>query len=357
MTTPTYPNGNQEPTDPQLDDDSFIIKRYLALFISNWYWFAISLFIALTVVYCINRYSEKIYTVSSSLLIKDEKDGGLSFGKNIMPGANVFNSQQNLNNEIGILKSFRLNKRVIDSLPEFKTVYFGVGKRNIVESRLYKGSPFLVKAESINRQPQNVKIYITITSATTYRLETIGKNKIAGNKKFGEKFSDFGFNFIISLRDPEHYAFRPEDSNKYYFSFAGSEDLASYYMGKLDVSPISKDATLVNLSSSGFVPAQEVDYLNKLMELYIWEGLESKNQTADSTIEFIDRQIKTVTDSLLKAETKLQDFRLKNKLVNISEEGTMIQNQVEKFENEKATLELQYQYYQYLKEYINSRNE
>jgi capsular exopolysaccharide synthesis family protein len=357
MTTPTYPNGYQEPLDPQLDDDSFIFRRYLSLFVSNWYWFAISLFTALTIVYCINRYSEKIFTVSSSLLIKDEKGGGLSFGKNIMPGSDVFNSQQNLNNEIGILKSFSLNKRVMDSLPEFKIVYFGVGKRNIVESRLYKGSPFLVKTEAINRQPQNVKIYVTIISATTYRLETIGKNKITENKKFGERFSDYGFNFIISLRDPEHFAFRLEESNKYYFSFAGSEDLASYYLGNLDVTPVSKDATLVNLSSSGFVPEQEVDYLNKLMELYIWEGLESKNQTADSTIKFIDRQIKTISDSLINAENNLQNFRLENKLVNINEEGTFLQIQIEKLDNEKTILELQYQYYQYLKKYLDSRNE
>src|ERR1035437_1885825 len=127
-----------------------------------------------------------------------------------------------------------VNKRVIDSLPEFKIVYFGVGKRNIVESRLYKGSPFLVETESIDKQPQGVKIYVTITSATKYRLETVGEIKVAKEKKFGARYSDYGFNFIINLRDPEHFTFRPEDSNKYYFSFAGSEDLASYYMGKLD---------------------------------------------------------------------------------------------------------------------------
>jgi len=128
-------------------------------------------------------------------------------------------------------------------------------------------------------------------------------------------------------------------------------------MGKLDVTPIGKDATLVNLTSSGFVPEQEVDYLNKLMELYMWEGLESKNQTADSTIKFIDRQIKTISDSLINAENNLQNFRLENKLVNISEEGTFLQLQIEKFENEKTILELQYQYYQYLKEYLSSRSE
>jgi uncharacterized protein involved in exopolysaccharide biosynthesis len=127
------PLSYQESYDPQIGDDDINIKRYLSLFISNWYWFAISIFITFTIAYGINRYSEKVFTVSSTMLIKDDqKSGGSSFAENLMPGSGLFNSKQNLNNEIGILKSFSLNKRVIDSLPEFRIVYFGIGRRNIV---------------------------------------------------------------------------------------------------------------------------------------------------------------------------------------------------------------------------------
>src|SRR5512133_2085932 len=136
MTATNNSSGYPDPFDPTQDNGSIDIKRYLSLFLSNWYWFLIALFISLTLAYGINRYSEKIFTVSSTLLIKDGKDGGgVSLAQNVMPGSNLFNTKQNLNNEMGILRSFRLNKRVIDSLPEFRTVYFGVGRRNFVESR------------------------------------------------------------------------------------------------------------------------------------------------------------------------------------------------------------------------------
>ena len=39
------------------EDDNLDIKRYLSLFISNWYWFAVALFFSLTITYTINRYS------------------------------------------------------------------------------------------------------------------------------------------------------------------------------------------------------------------------------------------------------------------------------------------------------------
>jgi capsular exopolysaccharide synthesis family protein len=340
------------------DDDNIDIKRYLSLFISNWYWFIISLFISFTLAYGINRYSEKLFTVSSTLLIKDgQNGGGLSFAENFIPGSNVFNNRQNLNNEIGILKSFRLNKRVIDSLPEFRTIYFGVGKRNIVERRMYKSCPFKVFAKSINSQPKWVKIGVKIISDTTYDLEINGISDTRRELKFGNQFKEMGFDFIVDIRDKNSFYFNPNLSNKYYFYFSGSEELTNEYRGKLGVYPIDKEATLVSLSASGFVPEQESDYLNKLMEIYINQGLEDKNQIADSTIKFINRQLDLISDSLKKAEDKLQNFRLENRLIDLSKEGSLLQSRLEQFENEKIALDLQEQYYQYLKGYLETRNE
>src|SRR5664280_2876074 len=119
---PTYP---YPPPQPNLgDDDNLDIKRYLSLFISNWYWFAISLFIALTVAYGINRYSGKLYTISATLMINDDQYAGTNriIGSAI-PGGDIFKSKPNITNELSILKSFSLNKRAIDSLPEFRVAY------------------------------------------------------------------------------------------------------------------------------------------------------------------------------------------------------------------------------------------
>jgi len=346
------------PQTPQPEDDNIDIKRYLSLFISNWYWFAISLFLSLTIAYGINRYSERIYTVSSTILIKDEKiGGGLSSSDKLMSGSSMFSNQQNLKNEMGILKSYRLNKRVIDSLPEFRIVYYAVGKRNIVEKRLYTQCPFIVKPESIDNQPMGLIVNIKIISDTTYLLGIDGNYKDLEPHIFGKRYIVSGFNFIIKLRNPKHFRLYTGESNKYYFYFMDSRELANEYSGKLSVTMIDKDATLVRLSASDPVPQQEADYINKLMKLYINQGLESKNQTEDSTFAFIDRQLKTILDSLKKVEENLQDFRLKNKLIDISKEGSVIQTRLELFENEKTGIELKYQYYQYLKQYLDSKNE
>ena len=340
------------------EDENADIKRYLSLFISNRYWFAISLFFALTLAYGINRYSTKLFTVSSTLMINDDQYAGANrIVGSVIPGGDVFRSKQNLTNEISILKSYSLNKRVIDSLPEFKVVYYGVGRRNIAETQLYKECPFRVITKSIDNQQKHVKVNVRINSDSTYILGIDGNYKVGRPLKFGQRFSNTDFDFIINLRDPDRSKFNPRISNKYYFYFVGSDELANNYRASLSAAPVEKDATIVTLSKVGLVKQQEIDYLNKLMEVYWKQGLESKNLTADKTIKFINDQLHTVADSLKKTENRLQKLRVDNKLIDLAQDGTLLQSRLEKFENERISLELQKYYYQYLKEYLDSKNE
>jgi uncharacterized protein involved in exopolysaccharide biosynthesis len=93
------------------------------------------------------------------------------------------------------------------------------------------------------------------------------------------------------------------------------------------------------------------------MDVYINYGLDIKNKTADQTMHFIEEQLVTISDSLNLAEGDLENFRLKNRLIDISREGLMIQNRLEQIDGEKTTLILQKNYYEYLKEYIESKSE
>jgi tyrosine-protein kinase Etk/Wzc len=348
----TSPSNYPQYYDPS-DEDSIDIKRYLSLFLSNWYWFAISLFISVSVAYGINRWSEKIYTVSSTLLIKDDRNATLT---GIFPGSEGFRSQQKVNNEIGILKSFDLNHRVMDELPEFSVIYTSVGKRGIAETRMYKNTPFIVLLDSLQNQQSQQKIEIRLLSDKEYQIKLNGDNDLK-TVPFGEKFNEKGFNFIIKLRNPEKFKYDPDASNKYYFYFSDPASLANSYRNKLSVSPIEEEASLVTLTTTGYVPQQEADYLNKLMDVYLEYGLEYKNLTSEQTINFIEQQLNTISESLKIAETDLESFRLANRLIDISREGAIIQDKLEEIDAERTRLIMQKNYYEYLKDYIDLKRE
>lgn len=341
-----------------VEDEGIDFRKYISLFVSNWYWFAIALFISISIAYGINRWSEDVYSVSSTLLIKDDQLGGLGSGlTNIFSGSGSYGSQQNVKNEIGILKSYKLNYRVMEKLPEFYIIYTSVGRRGIAETRSYKSCPFVVIYDSLEKQTLGKRINIRLFSDSTYIIEIDGTRNIEEELHFGERFNKAGFDFTINIRNIDEYRYEPGISNKYYFYFTSPVLLANSYRSKLSITPFEENASLVTLSTTGFVPEQEADYLNTLMNVYLDFGLEYKNQTAANTIEFIEAQLGTISDSLQIAESDLESFRLANKLIDISREGSLIQNRLEQIDAERTRLLMQKNYYVYLKGYVESRNE
>jgi len=352
--TPNSPPYNYDQAVHQINDDSFDIKRYLSLFISNWYWFAISLLISLSISYGINRWSEKLYRVSSTLLIRDDANVALT---NIFPGSNAYKTQQNLNNEIGILKSYRINEQVIQELPDFNVTYIKVGRRGIAETRLYRTSPFTVLYESLEKQPAGKNVEIKILSQQKYILKINGRSNFEKEMMFGESFNEMGFNFIIELKNREGFRFDPRNSNKYYFYFEKGQNLANYYRSKLSIVPSMEESSLLTLTTTGFVPEQEADFLNKLMKVYLRFGLEYKNKTVEQTLNFIDEQLGKVSDSLKITEGELEFFKLSNHILDISNEGKILQDKLNEIDAEKTNLYLKKQYLDYLIEYMESKNE
>jgi capsular exopolysaccharide synthesis family protein len=338
-----------------MDHNDLDLRRYLGLFLSNWFWFVAALFFAVIIVYGINTYSERVFTVSASLLIKDDKETNLTGLDRIIPGGDMFRSQQNLQNEIGILKSFNVNSRVMNELKNFHVTIIGTGKRNIAQIRHYKTAPFIIAFDSLQNQRAGVQIDLKVESDNEYSLN-IDQEELRQTKfHFGEEVNEAGFHFRILKKGEIKY--NPDQSNKYIFWFNRPENLANYYRGKLNVQPINEDASLVTLSTSGVSSAQEADYLNCLMSVYIQQGLEYKNQTAEKTIEFIDNQLGLISDSLSIAENKLEEFKFSNKMIDLSSEGSVIKEKLERFSQEKFSMELQKQYYEYLSNYIATRNE
>ena len=144
---------------------------------------------------------------------------------------------------------------------------------------------------------------------------------------------------------------------------AGSSGLSrrqtwqTVYRSNLKVEPVKEYASVFTLSFNAYSPQQGADYLNKLMEIYIDQGLELKSRAADNTINFIEAQLGLISDSLRLAENSMENFRLNNRFVDLTLEGTLVLQRLEKFEGEKNMLGLQMQYYEYLLDYLDSRDD
>ena len=173
--------------------------------------------------------------------------------------------------------------------------------------------------------------------------------------RLGEPYTFNGFNFVIEKRDSSKTA--NGENDRYLVWFESPSSLVNSYRANLKVEAVNEGATVFTLSFNGYSPEQGADYLNTLMRLYIIQGMEWKSRAADNTINFIEIQLGLVSDSLRLAENSMENFRLNNRFVDLTLEGTLVLERLEKFEGEKNVLGLQMQYYNYLLDYIESRED
>ena len=59
-------------------DQEFNIRQQIERYLTNWKWFLISALVFLTLGYLYLRYSTPIYNISATVLIKDDRKGGLA---------------------------------------------------------------------------------------------------------------------------------------------------------------------------------------------------------------------------------------------------------------------------------------
>jgi tyrosine-protein kinase Etk/Wzc len=63
---------NTYPQSPP-DNEDLDLQKYLFLFLRNWYWFVIAMFLCLATAWFVNKSSTRIYRVTASMLIEDDK--------------------------------------------------------------------------------------------------------------------------------------------------------------------------------------------------------------------------------------------------------------------------------------------
>ncbi len=347
----------KKPIPPSDDID---LMRYVSLFISNWLWIGASLFIALGIAYVVNRYAQRVYNVKSTLMIKEQQaSGGIASMDQIFAGT-AYNPYPNLEDEVAILTSYTLNRRVIEELPEHHIAYLPVARHGIEWQRTYKKSPFVLNKLD-DDQPANKVMTIRFTGPDSYRLEVDTDNRRKREKededrdyKVGEIYDLHGFNFTLELRDSSNTL---NAGQRWHVWFESPENLVNQYRTRLKVEPVEDYARVFNLTFDAYSPEQGADYLNTLMHLYILQGMEWKNRAADNTIDFIEAQLGLISDSLKIAENSMESFRLNNRFVDLTLEGTLVLQRLEKYEAEKNTLGMQMQYYDYLLDYIDARDD
>jgi len=354
--------------------EAFIIKEFLLTALSYKYLYIASFVICLASAFMINKFSPTIYEVKSTIGPIEDNRSTLLESNNLFNGTGDYAQDRNLENDINSLNSFRLVSTTIKNL-NLEVGYYMEEKGIFGQShQIYLESPYIINIDKSHIQPINTKIYIEIIDDSSYRLTSLEDEvplynyvdnmivsehnvlKIDTICRFNETISNKNLKLSIT-RNIDFVLDKSTDKGSYYFELYHLDLLSFAYLNKLKIELVNIKSSLINIFLKGENIKLTIDFLNRYLQEYLGDDLSKKNKIALSTIIFIDSQISEISDSLLKSESKLKDYRSLNQVTNLSYQGQQALEQMTKIETEKSGLQVQERYYNYILDYFNKNKD
>jgi len=322
-------------------------KRVLARAIRFWYVIVLSLAVSLTIAFYKTRYSERVYPVSASIVIRETQETG---GAELLFKNSLIDPYRNYLNEPYIIKSYPLIEKVIRDL-NFDVAFVKEGY--FMTTDAYSYMP--VKARWCN--PQAGKTGLLIFKLKNERQYSLELNKDEGNETLftlGDSIEFEGFSLCITKVSGRNLKSFLEIPFK--LEIKDVHSLAGEYISKLNVEWAEEGSGVINLSINGTNPEKEIDFLKGLIGSHGQLDLDKKNETAQRTISFIRSQLLGIKDSLRTVEFQLERFGNSSRIKDMSSDAQRLFAKVEGLELQQSELMIRKNYYEYLDEYL-SKNE
>jgi capsular exopolysaccharide synthesis family protein len=318
--------------------------------LKNWYWFMVTIPIALLCARFYISHTLPIYRSYATVLIDETDDRPLVDNSELLVGLGLPGGMKNIENQIAILKSRSLTKSTLEELP-FEIEYFFRTFRNKLP--VYPEQPIALVIDSGTPLPQNVEFAVIYQGDDRFTMESVTSYyTFSITASFGEVIETATGKFSLTCRNFD-WLIRNLDRD-FRFVINSPEHLITDYTDRLSVDKLSRDGSMLRLSLEGTNRAKDVDFLNKHIEGFQAISLAKKNAEVERRLQFIDSQLVGISDSLSTTESKLQQFRSSHQVMDISAQGQSIIAQVTLLETERARLNLEANYYDYLADYLSS---
>jgi capsular exopolysaccharide synthesis family protein len=320
-------NNNFMSEDDQKDnlDLRIVLEKYLF----HWQWFILGAFLCLSVAYVYLRYATPQYQASTTILVKDEKKGGmlseLSAFSDMGLGSGL---KSNVDNEIEILKSRTLVESTIKALKlNIALIAYG----NVKSTEAYKDTPILVDFVSQKPDFYSSKMILEFIELTpnTFTLES--KIKSPEVPVLTQKKKEYRYGEIIATSIGELIVTKPIVVNKLInkdyqsidISVSPIDAVVRGYLGRIKVNPVSKTSSVVEISITDPIVKRAEVFLNKLIQIYNDDAAADKNFISENTSKFIADRLVLITQELDGVEQDVESFKKTNSLTDIESEAKL----------------------------------
>lgn len=313
--------------DDQKDD--FDLRMVLEKYLIHWQWFILGAFLCLSVAYVYLRYATPQYQASTTILVKDEKKGGmlseLSAFSDLGLGSGL---KSNVDNEVEILKSRTLAESTVKAL---KLNIALITHGNVKSSEVYKDTPILI--DFINQKPDFFKsrMLLNFVSLTPNSFTLESKIKSLEVPVLAQNKKEYRYGEIIATSIGDFIVTKPIIVNKLInkdfqsidISVSPIDEVVRGYLRRIKVNPISKTSSVVEISITDPIVKRAEIFLDKLIQIYNNDAAADKNFISENTSKFIAERLELITQELDGVEQDVESFKKSNSLTDIESEAKL----------------------------------
>ncbi len=320
---------------------SFDLKEKLGKLLFHWPLFVICVAACLALAYIHLRSAVPVYTVKAKLLIKNSAGTETALAEK-----ELFKSTKMIANELEILKSRTLMKRVVSDL-QLWVNYERVGEYKTTD--LYANTPvrfrLLIPAGRLGGQTIEIRIldslsfqlrqprsWVRVPFSRTLRNQ-FGTWKL---EPTGDLARYAGQTVRIRLNDPDW--------------------VTHQYMGSVSANLTIDESTVVDLTIRDHVPERAENILNRLIVVYNLAAVADRNKVSESSLRFIEDRLASITGELNAVERNVAGYKSSRGLTDISSKSQIFLDNVKTNDAKLNEVQLQLQVISEIEKYISTDN-
>lgn len=285
--------------------DSFDFMKFIKRFFSYWPWFLLSILLSLLVGYFYLRYSPMTYaSVAKIKIIDDSSETDIAKD----PLSAVWaNPQINMDNEIAVLQSYKLLSQVVDSL-QLNIAYYKPGSIRNIE--IWE-TPFQIVQVIPNDSIQKARSFYVKLDVAGFKIVD-DNNTIYDVPYFDQNHFITELPFNITLLDGIKVSEYKEQ--EYLVVMYPFKQSVINLTNSLSIQPWNKKGEILGLWLFGESSLKSEQILNKIIEVFNYDGIKDRQQVSKRTLEFIDERFGYLTQELDSIEGGKQNFKIENNL-------------------------------------------
>lgn len=339
----------------QPENDFVRITDILQLCLAKWYWFAISIAVALCIAIIYILATPPVYTRTASLLIKEEGSGGQMSDAGVLGDFDIFQTNTNVNNEIQSLQSPSVMADVV------RRLHLDIDYRT--DGRFYRqvlygsGCPYAVEFLDL-QDNDNAAFTILPASGGRIRLADFALNGEEYDQEAeampGDTISTPTGMVVVTATATAADSTVASYAEPVYVSRTGLMDATRAYAAGLTVALSDEKSTVINLSFSDVNTQRAEDVLNTVIAVYNENWIKDKNQVAVSTSMFINERLGVIEQELGNVDESISSYKSENLLPDVQAAASMYMEQSSATSAQILTLNTQLSMARYIRNYLTN---